>query len=382
LDKGDHGIIDMVIATIVANRWSGDPVWSFIIGPPGSVKTETLRAFKDCDETFFLSSMRPKALISGFRGDDKKDPSLLPLFDGKVVIFKEFSSILSKPSDVRESILGDLRDVYDGSAEVGMGNVGVVRHKAKFGIIAAMTPAIDAFWSLAQQLGERFLSYRLNIPNRMAAIKQASRNIARKEEMRDEIKTVASKCIKKIKKKAKHQIRLPHQIHQRIQLISDFVARARSQVSRGFRNGKILYLPQPEIGTRLVQQFELLGMGRCVARGKRTLVEEDYRFICRIARDTIPALQLVMLKLLFLKEFKTYNIQKHFKGMTTREVSAVLPVSHETVKTVLEDFRVLGLLERVGKTPFKHRYRLMPDVFKSLLITELFIISDFGDNHV
>ncbi len=164
----DHLALDFVFSIILTNKWEGDSVWAYLIGPPGCMKTEILRSFQSCPDIKFISNLRPRSIQSGYRGKEGKDPSLLPTWDRKTVIFKDFTSILSKPKPIRESIIGDLRDAYDGFADLGTGTLGMVHHRSRFTLVAAVTPAIDGYWNLHQQLGERFISFRIHAKDRIS----------------------------------------------------------------------------------------------------------------------------------------------------------------------------------------------------------------------
>jgi len=52
LEETDY--IEAILATVVSNEIPGDPVWLFVIGPPGASKTEVLRSFKELNKARFL----------------------------------------------------------------------------------------------------------------------------------------------------------------------------------------------------------------------------------------------------------------------------------------------------------------------------------------
>jgi hypothetical protein len=108
-------IIDVVIATYIANRFNTDPVWMMIIAPPSNTKTELLRAFDGHKDAYFISNLTPSTLVSGIipkRG--RPDPSLLPHLNDKIVILKDFTTVLSIRSEQQQEILAQLREAYDG----------------------------------------------------------------------------------------------------------------------------------------------------------------------------------------------------------------------------------------------------------------------------
>lgn len=59
--------------------------------------------------------------------------------------------------------------------------------------------------------------------------------------------------------------------------VADLLAVLRSNVSRDGYTHAIDFLPEPEIGTRLVKQFAKLARGIAAIRGKSEVGEDEYR---------------------------------------------------------------------------------------------------------
>ena len=110
----DYSIVEVIIATILANSFPTDALWLLIIGASSSAKTELLSAINEMPQTFFISDLTKNTLISG-----KKDSSLLPHLNGKIMIFKDFTTILSKKPDDLKIIMSQLREIYDGKFSKG-----------------------------------------------------------------------------------------------------------------------------------------------------------------------------------------------------------------------------------------------------------------------
>ena len=111
----DPYIIDVILSVYVANRIEGDPVWMMLIGPPSSAKTELLRSFDGHENAYFLSSLTPSTLVSGMpQKKNMEDPSLLLKLDDKLLVVKDFTSILSMRSESQQEIIAQLREIYDG----------------------------------------------------------------------------------------------------------------------------------------------------------------------------------------------------------------------------------------------------------------------------
>ncbi|MFC1693441.1 toprim domain-containing protein, partial [Candidatus Latescibacterota bacterium] len=131
----DYSVVDVCLAVIIANRMQADPLWMFLIAPPGGSKTELLRALKCEGVTYELSSLTEHTLVSGLQG--VKD--MLFELNDKVVIMKDFTTVLSMRSDPRLVILGQLREIYDGQYKAEFGNRKKINWEGKVGFLAGVT---------------------------------------------------------------------------------------------------------------------------------------------------------------------------------------------------------------------------------------------------
>jgi hypothetical protein len=152
----DLFVLEFLFASIATLPMPGDPVWGFIVGPPSALKTEFLRWLNDLPQVYTLSRMTPHSLISGLKGGH----SLLPELDQKVLVIKDFTTVLEMDRKSRDEVFGQLRDSFDGYYEGFFGSVGKLSFEAHFHVLAAVTPAIEEYWSIQSTLGPRFLKVR------------------------------------------------------------------------------------------------------------------------------------------------------------------------------------------------------------------------------
>jgi len=66
-------------------------------------------------------------------------------------------------------------------------------------------------------------------------------------------------------------------------MLADLAALARSSVVRG-QGGEVLHVPKPELGTDMVQGFELIAKGLALIG-----VADPIPYIARLAHDSIPS---------------------------------------------------------------------------------------------
>lgn len=61
----DPGPVYVALATVVANRRPGDPVWTLLVGPPGCGKTEVLGPLTALPDVWPAATLTEASLLSG-----------------------------------------------------------------------------------------------------------------------------------------------------------------------------------------------------------------------------------------------------------------------------------------------------------------------------
>jgi len=348
LDSTDG--IDVMLATAVSQHIDGEPVWLFIVGPPGSAKTETLSSLSWVENVYMTSSVTPHSLISGANWKDSADPSLIPKLDGKVMVIKDFTSILSMRDNEKDEIFGILRDAYDGKCGKEFGNGVVRRYESRFTILAAVTPSIYAMSSSHAALGERFLKFGIgdNLVHRDedAIIDRAITNINQETTMRDDLADVVHAFLTKrigLAKIPHHALPvLPPALRLRIIALARFGARMRGTVTRDtYRNDIITSRPSAEVGSRLGKQLAKLSQALAVVRQRHAVTVEDYRLVKKVMLDTIPQRTEDLLRQM-LMACPTVN-----DTMTAHDIVAKTRYPQMTVGRILQDLTVLDIVKKV-----------------------------------
>lgn len=336
----DQDLIDFTLAVARSNLLSGDPLWGLIIDASGGGKTELLRALRNRPETFFLSNLSEKTLMSGYRDPTQpyRDPSLLPELDGKLLIIKDLSPLLSMRRETRNAIIGQLRDAYDGFSDQGYGNLGVVSYEAKFSLLAASTLALEQFESVHQELGERFIKFRVHSSDSRAKVQRAIGNVGREDGMRGEIKTAIDRFLDSYETDQPPSV-VPDEYLGLLTDLSDFTAIARSHVPRD-RNHALQYKPKPEIATRLGKELAKLFLCLADVRGKREPGEAELRTVVRVAEDCIPPNRAAVLS--YLRD----RYLEYESATPTSDVQVATGLPESTTKQTLEDLFVLGLVHK------------------------------------
>ncbi len=343
-------VVDVIMACYVANKFDADPLWLIIIAPPSSAKTEILRSFDGHNGAYFISNLTPSTLASGLPAKKgKPEPSLLFKLNDKLVVLKDFTTVLSMRSENQQEILAQLRESFDGSYYKMFGNGKEVNWRGRFGLLAACTPIYDKHYGVIGTMGERFLLYRTDIGDAETVGLAAYKNVGRESQMRQEISEAVNRFISQFDDLSDYQFEQKEEdIYHQIILLSCWCALGRTPVERDYK-GNIQYLPQPEGPGRLTKQLTQLGMALAFVSGETTITEKTYYTLKKVALDLLPAQRLKVIK--YLYETKTFE---HLNSwMLTKETADGINIPTNTVRRILEDLMVVGLLNRKRESDFE-----------------------------
>lgn len=348
LQLDEPEVLDVMFGTCFANRLQGEPVWMFLVAPPGGMKSELLMSLKEHGTIYATTSLTPHAMVSGAYSPDGKDPSLLPHLDEKMLVIKDFTTILTMHYSQRDEIFGIFRDVYDGSTGKNFGT-GVRReYNVKFGILAGVTNKIEAFGAAHQSLGERFLKFRASEDKRESEedkIRRALGNVGVEVAMRTELTQIAARCLDRTLPEVLPN--LSAALTDRLIALAQLIAMLRGVVDRNVFDKTVLSRPSYEVGTRLAKQFAKLGIGIAIFRDLSEVGEREFKIIQRVALDTAPdRIETIVRRLWTAKT-----------ALKTLEISDLTRLPQATVFRVLQDLELLRIVDRSGDGQ-KHMWSL------------------------
>jgi len=339
----DLEAVEIILATALAIYLPGDPLWLQVVAPPGGTKSEILRAFQG-PKVISISTMTPQTLISGLKGAEKQD--LLPRLDGKLLVVKDFTSILSKKAEDATAIFADLREAYDGYLEKSFGSgVGIKSYHARFGLIAGVTPAVDLYRTVHALLGERFL--RVNVlGDERAAIERASELEGQEETMRKEMTAAVGGFLAAGGEWVDEAVVIEQRQLEHLRALAQITAALRSPVARDRRH-IVCYPPEREIGTRLVKQLMRLCKALANCRERLLVMTDDYMTARRVALDCVPKKRLAALAVLNGTD----------GWINTKGVGDAAKQETDTAREVLEDLWMLRLIDRYGDQHYEWAIR-------------------------
>jgi len=341
----DDRLIDFIMAVYAANLYDSDPLWALIVGPPSHAKTELLRALDQREDTYFLSTITPRTLVSGkIVKKGKPNPSLIFKLTDKLVVLKDFTSILSMRADSQREILGQLREIYDGAYDGGFGTgEPKVTWRGRIGLIGATTPVYDSHHAVIGSMGERFILYRLTNGNEQKAGERAQEIVGRETEMRDEIRAAFHGFMDQVRDLIpKFKGGCDDVVKEMLVSLAIFCAHGRCPVDRDWRTGEVRYLPEPEGPPRLVKQLTQVATGLALVQGKEQIDIETFEVVKKIGKDLLPSHRLKICEYLWRQ--RAFDFTE--KYIRTRDIGNATGIISKTAGRALEDLMLSGVVVR------------------------------------
>lgn len=335
MGRHEEEVLAAMFATVFSTVLPGDPLWMFVVGPPGSGKTLLCKAFDGSPHIHYESTFTAQTLVSGFRTPTGEDPSLILKLKYRTLVLKDYTEIISMAVSPREELYGRLRGAYDCNIRVPYGN-GITREYRgyHFAMIAGVTDAIHAHSRAA--LGERFLKMEL-LPENHDPEEQIRASIDRMSQSVESdsiLMEITADFLDRDRDKLK-PAGVPAWVKDRVVALSQLVAYLRASVDR--TGGDPSYRSRPEIGTRLSNQMIRLGRSLGIVYNKSQIDKRIYAIMERVALDTARGWNVDILQSMM----KVYPAPVTFKTLVD-----LVAISEGTLRRRLNDMLELKIIER------------------------------------
>jgi hypothetical protein len=342
----DLTVVEVILGAFLANLLEGDPLWLLVNGPPSSAKTELLRALAGHEKTFLLSSLTANTLVSGQATKRGKDPSLLLKLDGKILIMKDFTTVLTMRHETRGEILAQLREIFDGRYNKAFGTGKTIDWRGKVGFISGVTPFIDRCYAVNQMLGERFLVYRLDEDIDPVTVALAAAQKAGQEtQMRQELQQAFGGFLSQFDDSWTPNFEADLSLEEKIAALAAFCARGRTGISRSGMTKEIDVLPLAEGPARLVKQLTMLGYDLRMLNGPggvNSNLNGVYRILRKVGASTLPSIRTKVVRGMY-KEGITEQLSSWEK---TKVIGELVDLPTTTTTYLLEDLTAIRLVRR------------------------------------
>lgn len=366
----DRGVVRMVAAAVIANQLPGKkrkPVWIVFVAPPGGGKSDITGTLanvekdgkKLCEE---VSDLTTASLASGMRSADGETSLLHKVNkEGGILLFKDFTTLLSKRPEDLAAIMSYLREVYDGRFEKKFGNGKIVKWEGKVGIVASCTTIIYHKLGELAVMGDRLMMYQVEQPDRLNVLDKIWANedagVDGEEEMGECMKEYVEGVITYLQANPNiEEIKIDPETRKEFGEIANFVCFARSGVVWDYRRKTILYVPDPEMPTRVLRQLIAMAssfIAMNVAEGlPASLTDSDKALLYKLAFDSIPSMRRTVIKV----------VASYTYGATLAGVSSVIGMQDDATMAWLEELSAVKVLEKsINPATRKEAWSIRPD---------------------
>lgn len=388
----DRDFIRLTMAVIIGNQIkSRRPIWLMLVAPPSSGKTTALNALiglevtnqkgEKVHPTESISDITEKTFASGARRSDKETSLLYRLPFGGVLMFKDFTSILSKRDEEKRSIMAQLREIYDGAYNKKFGTGDEVDWKGKVGAIGGVTQAIYQHLESMSVMGDRFMLYQIPQPDRKATLKFKLQQ-ERLGTTEDIQMPIAQDLVQRYMQQAFDtlddvKVVLDDKTEDEIIAVADFCTMVRSGIIHHNFSGEIQFVPDAEMPARMFEQMlalastfllmQLIDNPGC----KPELGKQDFKLMYKIAYDSIPAVRRIALKYL----------AQYSQGVSTTGLALRTNYPSGVVKGWLEQLNALGIVARVKRGSGENWWRLQPQYREIMVkLQDVAVIDEWMDS--
>ena len=367
----DRNLVRLMLAAVIGNQMPNRrPIWLMIVAPSSSGKTTLLNSImglelinKNGDKTYpmqEISEMTESSFASGLRRSDKETSLLFKIPWGGMLLFKDFTSMLSQHKEVQQKLMTQLREVYDGRYTKRFGTGEDVEWVGKIGAIAGVTEAIYQHLESMSVMGDRFILYQPLQPDRKEAL-----NFKLDQELRGTTENTQMPIIQGLVQEylqnalnnlADDVLTLDRATRDEVVDIADFCTMARSGIFTNNYTGDIVFTPTPEMPMRMFEQMLALAsalrfmriMEGDIVSKEQPLPQEDMDLIYKVAYDSIPIVRRIALR----------HIAQHTSGVDSAALAMKINYPTKVVAGWLEQLNALGVVQRLKKSGFGNWWKL------------------------
>lgn len=341
----DHNMIDVVLASIVANSMKiGDPVWLTLIGPSSGGKSQLIRPFAMANDKLIhrLDDLTANTLLSGTLG---LEGSLLGRLGNHAILSMDDLTVLfSKGVEERGAILSQFRMLYDGQFSKASGNRKEdIVWRGYMGMIAGSTPSIYRYFAEVADMGERFVSYRMRPYNIQKAVEFVGKNNHTSGSLNETIASLVDSYLPGLLQSLPQDKKFWPKLHENeLKVIEDVAQQMtllRTPVHTDERSGLVDELPEPEMPFRVMKQLTYLATAmHCL--------QEDIN--APLPDNMLDAIKWVAYSLANDKR-RAYikavaGLDAMSKRITARNVSSICGLHTDVVKKGLDQLQALHIL--------------------------------------
>jgi len=337
----DKGVIRIILAAVIANILgiSAKPVWLLLLAGSSGGKTVLLQLLDGLKEYIMpIDELTVNTMASGYKGS-REEVSLLHKANGLILVFKDFTTLLSMNKENLRTVMGQFRAIYDGSYEKKTGNAGDVSWAGKIGIIAGGTTSVQRLMRQYTDQGERFINYLIEQPDPIEMTTRAIFNRKNIKEKEESIKNNVADWVRgTLASASRENFDIPEDIQKEMILIANFSTLARSPVKMNFKDEEVEFVPEREMPARMATMLTNLALTFIIMNPEGVLAPADATILYKCALDSIPSDRRLILRLL-----------TQYKTGSTKSLAVALNYPTNPVRNWCSQLTALGMLVRRAK---------------------------------
>jgi len=354
----DRGVVRIVIATIIANRLflTDKPVWLLLLAGSSSGKTAILQTLDTVGQWIVpIDTLTTNTFASGLARSE--ETSLLHKANRGVIVFKDFTTLTSMNEDALREILGQLRAIYDGSFEKKTGNNQDISWKGKIGVIAGGTIAVQRKMRQYSEQGERFINYCMLHPDANDMTRRAIENQEHMKEKEESLQNTVKDFINQtIAKGLKDKFVIPEDLKEELIKVADFCTLARSPVILDKKTGRVSWVPEREMPSRVAIQLINLGKSLMLMSSEKELSKRNAKILYQCAMDSIPTERRLVMKIL-----------TKYKMASTKNLAIHLGYPTDPILSWCAQLNARKLVDRIAKGDGNSDTWILKDEYRTIM---------------
>lgn len=376
----DKSIVKLLCAFALTCKLPIPPLWLFIACGSSTGKTELLTLLEKVPGWYAVDDMTENALLSGMKRYDKSSSTLDNIPKDGFIVFKDFTTMLSKNKEALGAIMGKLRVIYDGSYNRNTGGqVEEKKWEGKLSLLAAGTGTIYSKTEEFNEMGTRSVVFKLtevddyDVGGFMFDHQQDDRK-ALKMELQEMVAAYVHAI--NVPTAYKNLPKITREIWKDLTDIAHLASTARSPVEREKygSNRRQTMIHQKEGMGRLFGQLKAAAYGLMLQNPGQALLDTDRKMLYQIGLDCIDPRRRGVLQ----------TLTKFGYGGDTHQIGDATGYEKATADIFVEDLYAHGMLGKNrsgGKTTYtiKEKYRDIMSRFESIESTSAGLPASEGD---
>lgn len=347
----DKGVVPIMLAAVAANLLgvSDRPVWLLLISGSSGGKSALLALLDGLKDLIVgIDTLTSNTFASSFKSFN--EPSLLHKANNKVLVFKDFTTLLSMNRDGLRDIMGQMRAIYDGKFDKKSGNANDIAWVGKIGIIGGGTMEVQRRMREYSENGERFINYLIEQP---AALEMTRRAVANQKDFKlkeKHLQEIVGAYLKQlINESGEINLTMPDDLREKMIQVSDFSTLARSPVITDFKTGEVVFVPDREMPARMATQFINMAIVFMLMNPERVLSSDHAKILYKCALDSIPVDRRMILRVL-----------TEYSKASTKAIAIYLNYPTPTVRKWCTQLNALKMVERTAGDSSSDNWSLRP----------------------